>query len=222
MENSKLIVRVSGIAGILGGLLLFAGDMLFYYNGSSVDLKLNMANSSDFRIEINGIIALFSAWLYLLGVVSVYHAFAPASKLLRNIVAMSFIGILVSYGIIHGAYIAIATTAKLALHNNLDIATSTALAASANNLTRLMIYPIFAVFSFVFISQVWKKKTLYPRWILFFFPLTTFVFQGVLKQVLSGSAWVIINGGFLNLILVVFFSASTVALWNNDYLQRNK
>jgi hypothetical protein len=214
MKNSNLITRISGIAGILGGLLLFAGDMLYYYNGASIDLKFNMANSSDFRIEINGIIALLSTWLYLLGVISIYYAFAPASKKLRNIVLMSFTGILTSYGIIHGAYIAIATTAKLALHNNLDIVDSSALAVDTNNLMRLIIYPIFAVFSFVFIWQVWKKKTLYPRWILIFFPLTTFVFQGFLKQALSGSTWVIVNGGFLNIILVIFFTASTIALWN--------
>ncbi len=214
MDNSKLIIRLSGIAGILGGVLLFAGDMFYYYNGTSVDLKFNMANSSDFRIEINGIIALFSTWLYLLGVISIYYAFAPASKKLRNIVLISFTGILTSYGIIHGAYIAIATTAKLALHNHLDIVDSSALAVGANDMMRLIIYPIFATFSFVFIWQVWKMKTLYPRWILIFFPLTTFVFQGFLKQALSGGTWVIVNGGFLNIILIIFFTASTIALWN--------
>jgi len=214
MKNSKLIIRISGIAGILGGLLLFAGDMLYYYNGTSIDLKLNMANSSDFRIEINGVIALFSTWLYLLGMISIYYAFTPASKMLRNIVLMSFTGILTSYGIIHGAYLAIATTAKLALHNKLDIVDSSALAVDANNLMKLIIYPVFATFSIVFIWQVWKNKTLYPRWILIFFPLTTFIFKGFLKQTLSGSTWVIVNGGFLNIILIIFFTASTIALWN--------
>jgi hypothetical protein len=30
---------------------------------------------------------------------------------------------------------------------------------------------------------------------------------------LSGSIWTIVMGGYLNLILVVFFTASTIALW---------
>jgi hypothetical protein len=215
MENSKILLRLLGISGVLGGMLLFVGDMLFYYNGSSADLKLNMANSSDIRIEISGILALFSTWFYLLGALSVYYAFVPVVKWVRKVMMASFVGILVSYGIIHGAYVAIATTAKVALQNNLDIEMATTLASGTNALMRLFIYPIFVVFSIVFIWQVFNKKTLYPRWMLIFFPLTLFIFKGLLKNNLSGGIGVVINGGFFNLILVIFFLTSTIALWNN-------
>lgn len=38
MENNKWWIRIFGIFGLLGGLILFIGDMLFYFNGESIDL----------------------------------------------------------------------------------------------------------------------------------------------------------------------------------------
>ncbi len=213
---NKFWLRFFGLAGIVGGLLLFSGDMLFYFNSTDTNLKLNMAKASDFRILINGVIALFSTWFYLLGAGQVYYAFAPATKTARNIVVVSFAAILISYGIVHSAYIAIAATAKVALQNQLDIETATALASATNQLIRLLIYPVFALFSFVFIWHVWQKKTYYPRWIILFFPLVPFLFKGLFSKILSGSIWIIVSGGYLNLILVLFFTASTIALWNHN------
>ena len=213
MVISKFWLRVCGIFGILGALVLFSGDMLFYYDSVQENLKINMANASDLRIKLSTITALFASWFYLLGLVPVYYAFAPTTQRARNTVLISFAAILVAYGVIHGAYVAIATTSKLAMQNNLDISQATMLASDANMLLRLFIYPVFAIFSFVFIKQVWQNKTHYPRWIIFFFPLVPFLFQGLLKMMLTGSLKTIIMGGFLNIILFIFFTASTVALW---------
>ena len=215
MKINQFWLRIMGISGILGGLLLFTGDMLFYYDSASTNLKLNMANSSDQRIIISGITALVSSWLYMLGLGQVYYAFRPTKTLIRNIVVISFGGILISYGVVHAAYVAIAATAKLSVQYELDMVTATALASKTNDMLRLLVYPVFAVLSLVFINQVWKRKTLYPRWMILFFPLIPFLFQGLISKVLSDSLWVIIVGGYLNLILVVFFLASTIALWNS-------
>jgi len=150
----------------------------------------------------------------LLGLGQVYYAFKPASNRIKAIVLISFAGILTAYGVVHAEYVAIAVTAKLAIQNQLDITTITELATHINDLLRLFVYPLFAVLSFVFIFQVWKRKTLYPRWMVFFFPLLPFSLQGVFMKLLSGNAWTIVIGGFLNLMLVLFFIASTIALWN--------
>jgi hypothetical protein len=213
MTTNQTWIRLAGISGIIGGLILFAGDMLFYYDSVSTNLKLNMGNASESRIMLSGISALLATWFYLPGLQQVYYAFKPASKITRNIVTVSFAAILVSYGIIHSAYIAIASTAQLAVQYQIDIETATALASYINNTLRLFIYPVFALLSFVFISQVWKRNTLYPRWIIIFFPLIPFLFRDLINSALTGKIQIIIMGGFLNLLLVMFFTASTVALW---------
>ena len=214
MEIDRSWLRIMGLAGVLGGLALFAGDMLFYFSSAGTDLKLNMGNASDTRIVASGVAGLVGTWLYVIGAGQVFQAFKTTTALARNTVTACFVAIFIAYGIVHGAYIAIATTARLSVGYQIDVETATALAVQANNTLRLLIYPIFALLSYVFITRVWSRKTLYPRWMILFFPLIPFLFQGLISRSLSGSVWIVIVGGFFNLILVVFFAASTIALWN--------
>ena len=105
-------------------------------------------------------------------------------------------------------------TAKLSLENNLDINNAVALSVRVNDILRLFVYPIFGLLSLFFIRQVWIQKTLYPRWIIVFFPLLLFLLEGVITDHVLKGLFVIVQGGYLNLILIVFFTASTIALWN--------
>ena len=214
MKMSQYWIRVLGVFGILGGLILFAGDMLLYYDPVNMSLKRNMGNASDFRIIASGVCALFAAWFYMLGLGQVYYAFKITKPIFRNGMLISFGGILISYGIVHGAFLAIATTAKLATEHSLDINEAVLLSEKTNEILRLFVYPLFGILSILFISQVWKRKTLYPRWIILFFPLIPFLIEDLVSQYLQNNIWIIIKGGYLNIILVIFFTASTIALWN--------
>ena len=206
--------RVLGIFGILGGITLLTGDMLFYYDPTNTNLFENMSNASDSRIIYSTVTALLASWFYILGVIHVYQAFKPTKPLIKNTVLICFAAITISYGVVHGAFVAIATSSKLAIENNLDLNDSVALANEANNTLRLIVYPIFGLLSILFITQVWKRKTLYPRWIILFFPLIPFLIQDFICNNLSGNIWIIVCGGYLNHILIIFFTASTIALWN--------
>ena len=206
--------KIFGVFGILGGITLFAGDMLFYYDPINTNLFKNMGNASDSRIIYSAVTALLASWFYILGVVHVYQAFKPTKSLIKNTVLICFAAIIISYGVVHGAFVAIATSSKLAIQNNLDLNESILLASESNNVLRLLVYPIFGLLSVLFIYQVWKKNTLYPRWIILFFPLIPFLIQDFICKNLSGNIWIIVCGGYLNHILIIFFTASTIALWN--------
>ncbi|MDG1403885.1 DUF6796 family protein [Polaribacter sp.] len=214
MKMSQFWIRVLGVFGILGGLILLAGDMLLYYDPVNMSLKQNMGNASDFRIIASGVCALFAAWFYMLGLGQVYYAFKTTKPIFRNGTLISFGSILISYGIVHGAFLAIATTAKLATEHSLDINEAVLLSEKTNEILRLFVYPLFGILSILFISQVWKRKTLYPRWIILFFPLIPFLIEDLVTKYLQKDIWIIIKGGYLNIILVIFFTASTIALWN--------
>ena len=206
--------RVLGIFGILGGITLLTGDMLFYYDPTNTNLFENMGNASDSRIIYSTITALLASWFYILGVIHVYQAFKPTKPLIKNTVLICFAAITISYGVVHGAFVAIATSSKLAIENNLNLNEAVLLASEANNILRLIVYPIFGLLSILFIIQVWKKNTLYPRWIILFFPLIPFLIQDFICKNLSGNIWIIVCGGYLNHILIIFFTASTIAIWN--------
>ncbi len=214
MKMSQFWIRVLGVFGILGGLILLAGDMLLYYDPVNMSLKQNMGNASDFRIIASGVCALFAAWFYMLGLGQVYYAFKTTKPIFRNGTLISFGSILISYGIVHGAFLAIATSAKLATEHSLDINEAVLLSEKTNEILRLFVYPLFGILSILFISQVWKRKTLYPRWIILFFPLIPFLIEDLITKYLQNDIWIIIKGGYLNIILVIFFTASTIALWN--------
>ena len=206
--------RVLGIFGILGGITLLTGDMLFYYDPTNTNLFENMGNASDSRIIYSTVTALLASWFYILGVIHVYQAFKPTKPLIKNTVLICFAAITISYGVVHGAFVAIATSSKLAIENNLNLNEAVLLASEANNILRLIVYPIFGLLSILFIIQVWKKNTLYPRWIILFFPLIPFLIQDFICKNLSGNIWIIVCGGYLNHILIIFFTASTIAIWN--------
>ncbi|MEJ6698411.1 MAG: hypothetical protein QNK45_02780 [Flavobacteriaceae bacterium] len=214
MNTNNLWTRVLGIFGVMGGLTLLSGDMLFYYDSFNSNLYENMGNASDLRIISSAVTALLAAWFYMFGVVHVYQAFKPTIPVIKNTILICFAAITISYGVVHGAFVAIATSSKLAVENNLNLNDSVSLAVEANNILRLIVYPIFGLLSILFITQVWKRKTLYPRWIILFFPLIPFLTQDFICKNISGNIWIIVCGGYLNHILIIFFTASTIALWN--------
>ena len=216
MEINKFWSRLFGICGIMGGLTLFSGDMLFYYDPINANLYENMGNASDSRIIISTITALIASWLYVLGSIHVYQAFKQTKPIIKNLVLFCFAAISIAYGVVHGAFVAIATSSKLAVENDLNLNQATLLAVEANNILRSIVYPIFGLLSILFITQVWKRKTLYSRWILLFFPLIPFLLEDVVCKNLSGSISIIICGDYLNHILIIFFTASSIALWNKN------
>ena len=216
MEINKFWSRLFGIFGIMGGLTLFSGDMLFYYDPLNTNLYENMGNASDSRIIISTITALIASWLYVLGSIHVYQAFKQTKPIIKNLVLFCFAAISIAYGVVHGVFVAIATSSKLAVENDLNLNQATLLAVEANNILRSIVYPIFGLLSILFITQVWKRKTLYSRWILLFFPLIPFLLEDVVCKNLSGSISIIICGGYLNHILIIFFTASSIALWNKN------
>lgn len=205
-----------GIAGVLGGLVLFAGDMLFYYNGAEQDLMKNMSLASDQRIIASTVTALIAAWLYTLGSGQIYYAFQPAKKWVRLVLFFSFSSIMITYGVVHGAYVAIATSAKISVEMGLQPGALTTLAVEANDMLRNIAFVPFGIFTVLFIPTVWMKLSHYPRWMIVFCPVIPFLLSDVIIGSLQGELKVIIYGGFLNLILVLFFTASTIALYRKN------
>ena len=216
MQVSQFWMRALGVIGSLGGLVLFAGDMLLYYDPISTDLNQNMGHASDARITASGICGLVATWFYMIGLAQVYIAFTPSKQIIRTITIVCFGSILIAFGVVHGAFLAIATTAKLSIENHLDINKAVALSQHINQSLRLLVYPIFGILSLVFIHAVWNKNTLYPRWVILCFPLLPFLLEGIITNALPENLWVIIKGGYLNILLIIFFTASTIALWNSN------
>ncbi len=173
-----------------------------------------MANASDWRIKFSAVTALFSICFLLFGVYSIYEAFSKIKPKIKWFVIICFSYIFIAYGVIHANYVAIATSIKLVAKHHLPVEESILLAKQTNDLLRLLVYPVFGILSIIFIWQVGFGKTKYPKWMVFFYPLLLFLLQGSFNFFLKGQIWIIVMGGYLNLMLIIFFTASTISLWN--------
>ncbi len=209
---SNKTAQLMGYSGIFASLVLFVGDMLFYYQGESNDLIVNLSYLTDERIIASGATALIAAWFYVLAAGQIYYAFAPAKSWQRLSLFFSFLAIMIAYGVVHSAFVAIATSAKIAHDYQLPLEELTQLAIQANQVLRQISYLPFAIFTLVFIPLVWKGQSRYPRWMVFASPIIPFLLAGFVIEALSGQWKTIISGGYLNLILLIFFSLSSYAL----------
>ena len=202
-----------GISGIMGGLLLFMGDMLLFYAPVATDKFEVMGHLPAWRIVLSGQSALLAVSFYVLACGQIQHAFEPTKKWLRWTVCGSFVFIMLAYGVVHGAFIAVAVAAQIAVDLDLPAQALSALAVTSNDAIRQLVYPVFGLFSVLFVVAVWTRQTAYPRWLALCSPATFFVVREPLVSRLPENLQSVVDGGYLNLIIVVFFSLATSALW---------
>ena len=214
--NSYLLSRTSGLsmglAGIAGSLVMFAGDMLFYYDGVQTDLYAGMASASFGRIVASGLCAVVGGWFYTLGAGQIYYAFQPAKRWVRLTAFTCFAMAMIAMGVIHGAYVALATSAQNAVQVGLEPHALRDLALMTNNSMRAVGFLPFGRFAACFIGAVWERNTLYPRWMILLCPLFPMFLAGPLLKHLGGEVRAIVGGGYFNLVFLMFFTASTIAL----------
>ncbi|BDD06854.1 DUF6796 family protein [Aureibacter tunicatorum] len=205
--------RLSGILGIIGSSMLFYGDYLFHYVPGSTDMLYNLTQISDFKIYINAFIAVVATWLYLASVFHIYYSFSPSSPVIRNLITALFSTVFLMYGIEHAAYLSLAISAKISALHNLPLEETTAFAWKIFTGIESMGSFIALFLTLLFLIQVLRKQTLYPRWMIVFFPSILLIFKPSLSGFLTGDVWTVIIGGYYNLIMIVFFTVSTLTLW---------
>jgi hypothetical protein len=209
---SRTLGPLLGLSGMLGSSIMFAGDMLFYYNGDQTDLYAGMAQASFGRIVASGLCAVVGAWFYTLGAGQIYYAFQPAKQWVRLTAFFSFAMVMIAMGVIHGAYVALATSAQNAVQFGLEPDALKQVALSTNNSMRAVGFVPFGVFAACFIATVWEKDTLYPRWMVLLCPIFPMFLAGFITKRLGGEFKAIIAGGYFNLVFLVFFAISTLVL----------
>ncbi len=201
-----------GLSGIAGSLVLFTGDMLFYYDGAGTDLLVTMAGVSRQRIVLSAVCALIAAWLYTAASGQIFFAFQPARTWCRRGAFLSFAAIMIAYGVVHGAFVAIAVSAGNAATAGLPPDALIGTAAAVDGALRSVAYAPFIVFTLLFLYCVPTGRTRYPRWFVLFCPVIPFLLGDFVTGSLEGRWRTIVAGGYLNLILLVFFTASTLTL----------
>jgi hypothetical protein len=204
--------------GLAGALLMFAGDMLLYYTPedfacgpkSSAEERINaiidvMKELPAGRVMAGGMIGPIAAFLYCIGF---YHIVLMTNEQTYTLAMAAFL--LSCFGIIiGGAYHS--HCAYLGLLG--DDGGRNALNAAMKYFQKmpLILYAGEGIGFLQLIFLIVTGKTVLPRWIFPLSPGMLFLLKPAVSRLPKG-ARVIISGGWMNLISVIYYSAVLIAI----------
>ncbi|MEO8748293.1 MAG: DUF6796 family protein, partial [Rhodanobacter sp.] len=104
--NSDRIQRLAGVAGLVGALLFFAGDMLFcgYFGSASsfaAGMLLTVRHASVERLFIGGLLGPVAACLCLVGFWHVYQNVRPKAVVAGRIMLVAFVMLMIAGSAVH-------------------------------------------------------------------------------------------------------------------------
>jgi len=208
------ILRLCGIAGILGALTTGIGDLLYnHIPGSTQTLFQKMSSLPQKRLVMAGVLGLIGSWLYFFGAFHLYYAFLPVGNNFALAVGVSFALVAIAYGVDHASYYAIGSTAKVARENRLDLEAAGKLGEALFSRLVLITYVPVAIVSLLTIYGVLSGRSAYPIWMVVFLPIVPYLLRVPVLKILHGTVHELVRDSYDNFVLLVFFIVSTMVLW---------
>ena len=210
--------RLAGLSGLVGALLFFAGDMLFYgYFGPGASFPQQMVmvvtHASRERLYAGGLVGPLAACLCILGFWHVCLNVRPANVLLRRLLFTMFFLLMVGGGAVHELW----TAKGLAIHycyNQGDPCPDLLLAVRSY---WSVAYQFAAIPGYIgallLVGLVLLRRTYYPRWTVIANPAVLAVLSPLSARVPSPLGAILV-GGFSNLSIAVFFVVSVITTWS--------
>lgn len=208
-------LRCFGICGILGAVGLICGDLLYnHIPGSTASPAAKMSRMPESRLLNAGTLGLIGCWFYVVAAWHIYLAFRPAGEIFAAILLIAFGAVMVCYGITHTAYFAIAAGARVAKNLGGDAEQGGKLGnVFFNRLVTITYFPV-AIATIMMAYGMISGHSLYPLWMVLFLPIIIYLIKTPVVRILKGQLRELVNDSYDNIVLFVFFSISTVVLWN--------
>ncbi|MBS1840235.1 MAG: hypothetical protein JSS69_01485 [Acidobacteria bacterium] len=210
--------RFAGIAGLLGALLFFAGDMLFCgHLGSGANFHQGMLDTvrhaSLARLYAGGLVGPVAACLCVLGFWHVYRNVNPPRRFLAKFMLVCFAVLMIFGSAVHALW----TAKGLAMQNcyGSDDAGCRALLPAINSYWSLA-YNLGAapgyLAAILLIGFVILGKSRYPRWTVLANPAFLILLSPLAEQI-PAPLGAILVGGSANLAIAFFFLISILTTW---------
>ena len=204
--------------GLIGALLMFAGDMLLYYTPkdfsyspkSSTEERINaiidvMKRLPEKRVMAGGMIGPVAAFLYCVGF---YHIVLMANEQAHTFAMIAFL--LSCFGIITGG----AYHSHCAYFGLLgDDKDRTALNTVMKYFQKLplILYAGEGIGFVLLVFLIVTGKTVLPWWMFLLSPGVLFLLKPVVGRLPKGVR-IIISGGWTNLISVIYYAAALMVM----------
>jgi len=208
-------LRLFGLSGVLGSILFIMGDLLYnHIPGSKYSPAVKMSQMPGSRLLNAGTLGLVGCWFYTLAALHLYIAFRPAGDLFAYILGLAFAAGMICYGITHTAYFAIAAGAQAAVQLGSDAEVGGKLGNALYQRLVFITYIPAAISSVMMLYGIVAGRSMYPRWMVVFLPLVIYLLKTPVTRVFKGRLQEIINDSYDNLVLFIFYTLSTIVLWN--------
>lgn len=203
-------LKLTGYAGLVGSLLMYAGDMLLYFTTQPIpdvdnDLLPSMGAIPLERLSIGGLLGPLAAILYIIGF---YHLFLRIKKTRKKTAFGMYVCLSISifFGGSYHAFFPAFGIASAQGHPEI-IANLLSYAQLLGGLA----FSLMGIGWLLFSVLVLQKQTSFPRWIVLVTPLVTIWFN-LLWQMLPQPFLVLIAGGWNNLVCTLIFAVSLLTL----------
>jgi hypothetical protein len=212
--------RLCGLAGLIGALLFFCGDMFFYgYLGDGGDFATGMLatvrQASDERLFIGGLIGPVAACLCLVGFWHVYLNIRSDASAIGKVMLVAFFILMVAGSAVHTLWTARGLAMKYCSRVDSDCATLLAAIKSYWSIAYYMSAAPGFLGALLLGALVAFGKTEYPRFTVIANPAVLFLLSPLARQI-PAPIGAILVGGSANLSIAVFFMVSVIVTWNRE------
>jgi hypothetical protein len=218
MEYNLQIRRLAGLAGLLGALLFFCGDMLFYGHfgagaGFHDGMQRVVRDASLTRLFAGGLIGPVAACFCIVGFWHVRRNIAPRSPMFAGLIFYSLAAMMVVGSAVHALWV----PRGLALKYETTLQHYAPDLFSALRRYWELAYDLAAAPAYLgailLVFVVLFRKSIYPRWtVLANFGLLSLL--APLAERAPAPVGAILVGGFTNLSIATFFLVSVVSTWH--------
>jgi hypothetical protein len=216
-ESSDQLRRLAGLSGLVGALLFFVGDMLFYgHFGSGARFADGMLaivlRASPARLFAGGLVGPFAACLCIVGFWHVYLNVRPSGAFVGRLMLVAFSVLMVAGSAVHTLWTAKGLALKYCYGAEAPcsqlLATLKSYWALAYNLGSIPGY----IGAALLVALIVLGKTWYPRWTVIINPAVLLAFSPLAYYVPSPLGAILV-GGYTNLSIAVFFLISVLTTW---------
>jgi hypothetical protein len=220
--NQRRFINLCGIFGIFGSLLMFAGDMLLYgHFGSGREFETTyrdvIQGSSTQSLVWGGVLGPIATVFYLLGFYHIYIRLRVKSARLALIIVTSCVVGTIFGGSYHAMWTIRALLIKAhPLFSGPSLDSYEALYGQIITYTRLFYSAAGVTWFFgggLLLYAVLAGKSRFPRWTALVNPALIFLLSPLAKFI-PAPIGLIVVGGYINIVMCLFFVAATVSTWS--------
>ncbi|MFF4601966.1 DUF6796 family protein [Streptomyces sp. NPDC001339] len=228
------LARLAGICGILASLTWLIGDILLLgepmaspdrypilsaYSGITGDSLAAMLPASTTRLAWGALLGVLTGPLYLAACWHLYRGLRPARRLLSLPPFLLLATGFVLAPFVHGSFYYWGQAAK-AIHASGTGNASPALTALPGDFATVLFIPYALLLACWLIASLWmtvailRGTTSFPRWMCAATPVVCILIGQLLAKGIPGPAGVPLQGAQLSLANLLFFTLTTLTLWN--------